>query len=653
MVQFRNGYKIVEKPAAVRRGVAVSKQVKVLVQKGRKERHMKDVETFEDFLDDRVEEAKPRNKRGKRLQYMVTVRYKVDDFMVNMNTDWLSMDDAVEMSDFTERQITLDGYNHEQFNFGNRSTKALDRAIFISYRYVDDGGAKDEEEDGDNPPSKDCLLNCITKITKVDSAKFHEISPIGQMTMVDRLPDMEDLLKINIDVPGVYMSGMKYETTVSTLLFDNHFSLIVRSEFDRKLICDDTKTFENCPIVILEDGVSTRMTKDGLSTKKVDEIEGNWSEKQIREMHRFKKLWIPFCSNQLGNKSAKDKWYLFDEFERFVRTTFDTSFTRYNTLADFAVALWLSTMESGREISRANLIDDNMIDLVMNAGSALVHNPERDVQYTDCTVYDFNSFYPSLMLSGIPLEPPVYGGKSSAYTRQCSEEEKEKYGLDFFCNMPLQGWYHIEIEDSELFKEQPKRFAKSKSGYYSREEIMEMSKHRYKFKVTDRRAIVWRAKTKREAPFNKFINTLYGFKQKTGNKVAKLTMNCLLGKLASKNYQLMTPKNSQPVQLKRFEQVEQGVRNGFMIKSAQQSKYKYLPWIQALVYSRARMRLNKLIDEVGRENVIAVHTDGITVQGAHKRPDLGDGLGELKREKMDMNLFIEKGSGKKTWSKME
>jgi hypothetical protein len=652
MVQFRNGYKIVEKPAAVRRGVAVAKQVKVLVQKGRKERHMRDVQTFEDFLDDRVEEAKPRNRPGKRLQYMVTVRYKVDDFVVNMNTDWLSMADAVEMSDFTERQITLDGYNHEQFNFGNRSPKALDRAIFVSYRYIDDAGGKDDD-DGENPPSMDCLLDCISKIAKVDSAKFHEISPVGQMTPVDRLFELEGLLEINIDVPNVYMSERDYDVTVPVLLFDNHFSLMVRSDFDRKLICNDTKTFENCPIVILEDGISTRMTKEGLSTKKVDEIEGNWSEKQLREMHRFKKIWIPFCSNQLGSKSAEDKWYLFDEFERFVRTQFDTSFTRYNTLADFAVALWLSTMESGREISCANLIDDNMLDLIMTAGSALVHNPERGVMYNDCTVYDFNSFYPSLMMSGIPLDPPRYGGKSSAYTRRCTEEEREKYGLEFFCNLYPQGWYHVDISDEELFKEQPKRFAKSKSGYYSRDEIMEMSKHRYKFKLTERRAIIWPMKTKREAPFNKFINTLFDFKKRTGNKVAKLTMNCLLGKLASKNYQLMTPKNSKPVQLKRFEQVEQGVRNGFMVKSAKQSKYKYLPWIQALVYSRARMRLNKLIDEVGRENVIAVHTDGITVKGAHKRPELGDGLGELKIEKSEMSLLIEKQSGKKIWTKGE
>lgn len=628
---------MIERPDAIRHGVVVAKQCKVLVKREKKEKYFDSMKHLERFVNRRVIDNEPRERRNKRIEWSITMRYVLERGVeLNMNTPFSN--EKFKLMQLNAIRIQGTDSESDYFNWSPmRDTMALHRSFYISYRYVSNrvGG------------EGDCLIDCIKStiaLSDEEIARYREIVPENVMADVSDFGLIELKLNMNLVAPGVYESKMcsPIERTVYITAFENHAEVISKTRGE--LTPEPPVDFENRRIVLMyyprQDTSETlrvvgQMTKEGFMKETIDDDD----YEKYRWWHRSKRIWLI----DVNQEPTEELWKQYDDFERFLRSKFNTSFTRYESLANFAVALFRSTLT--RTLETTSQRDDLLLDCIMHSGGALVDF--KPGNYANVKYFDYNSFYPSLLLGNVPIVCPVWGDFSCNYMKECSQEEKDKYGLDRFMQLPLQGWYHVIIDDCEFERETPRRFMKSKSGYYYSDEIKEMQKHRYNFKLGANRAIVFDKATERAPVFKTFYELLYTYKMESNNKVCKMVMNSLLGKLASKTYKSRRVFD-RPIKLKDNEQIEGAKERVFITKDYDVSKYAYMPWIQAVVYARARMRLNELIDNVGRQNVVCVATDGIICEGTCT-VERGDNIGEIKLDKYG-DVQIEP-NGRKKWTK--
>ena len=145
--------------------------------------------------------------------------------------------------------------------------------------------------------------------------------------------------------------------------------------------------------------------------------------------------------------------------------------------------------------------------------------------------------------------------------------------------------------------------------------------------------------------FKEFYEKLFEFKKATGNVACKMAINTLLGMLASKNYIKVKAEPITKIRMNR--EVVDGTDKKYITKNYKMSKYKYAPWFWAITVARGRTKINNLIDEIGREHVVCVMTDGIVVKANSPTPGhIGENMGELKLERTGTALITK---NKKEW----
>lgn len=629
-----NGFRVKKTSSQLvnaRHGMLSEQKAVVFSSKRKFQEEIKTMEEFEDFVNEQLDENTIPRKAGFKIQYKVDITNRDGDRVSHFDTvEFRDMDMAVEMEDFK-----LSNYQHEASDapdelfdmvIGN-DVKKIHRKFVMIYRYKSTRAGQDVDNE--------CFYNCLKVKYDVDKDIFNSVVSYGKMTRVNQIPELEELFKVNVNVINHYTSQMKYDRTVQMTLFNQHYELV--SEESKPFEIHPLKALKWRRIVLYNKLKVVQMTKAGLLTSDVSMKE----MMKLKELNKFKVICL------LREDSLTDEtWEEYNDMDRWLRKwtkknlTIETSFTQFNSIAEFSVALWSYVCDVDG-LQCATLKDEVVLDELKNSSSAMI---QKVSEYAGPVLkLDFNSFYPSLMMdSQIPLAPPCFHKPSNEYMKKCTDAEREKYGLEFFFQPKEQGWYNVEITNEELNKETPRRFPKSKSGYYTREEVKDMQKHRYKFKLTSKRAILFDKEVKRKTLFKEFFQTLYALKIETGNKICKRLMNCLLGKLATKNYRRAFAYNKdKDVLVKENEELVNAKHRQYILKNYQESKYMYAPWIQNLVYGRARHRLNELIDEVGRENVLAVKTDCVVVKNKGKgfitgllsKFELSNRLGDLKIDK--------------------
>jgi hypothetical protein len=624
---FQDGIKVVDSGPRVlnARNELQSKQVSVLFRnKATQKRLVSDADAFEKFVNEQIVANKPERKRGKRIQWKVDVShrdyYKGQQAKFDMHYD--TKDFRSMNREFSLDELTLSNHYHNgseapedvfQLNIGDDVNK-LHRKFRIIYRYVD--------KEGGFSRNNECFLNCLKEKLGdyIDESLYRQIVPKGKMTQIKVLPAIEDALKINICVPSYYKSEMKHDKTVHMTLFDNHYELVVNIRNQIKV--KPLREFENRRIVLHKGLEVLELTKDGFSKRECT-LE---QYKSYRRRNKIKNIWLAQEDNL-----TEEMWHHYNEFEQILRRRFNTSFTQYGSLAEFAYYFWLK-IEEPELLSLSTLEDEQIFEEIRNSSSSIVYmQPKLDK--TGFVKYDSNSEYPSqLNNSQIPLTPPRYGLPSCEYTEPCFDPS---YGLEFFLRFKEQGWYHVEITDEERKKESPPRFTNSKSGYYWCEEIIKMQHLRYKFKLTEKRAIIFPSYTVRGSIFMKWNKVMYALKQETKNPVVKRVYNCLLGFLAKKNQVALSAFSNADLILRDGEEVVDAKAKQISVKKYTKPTYKFAPWVQWWVYAKTRMKMNALMDEVGRGYVVEVLTDCVVVKPGHAEPaNQGQGLGQWKKQIM-------------------
>ena len=608
----------------VRMGQQVSKQIKVSVRANRRLKYFGSNGGFEKFLNEVIRANKPVKRRGKRILWQTTLQYKVGERVMNVSDEFKK--ERFSLATLNSLHVRGTNYDDETFDWGYRNAVNLENKIYVSYKYVDKNGLGIEDNE------TDCLLDCIQGVVLLDDEqmkKFREIIPEGCSVPVDSLSLIEEELSINMNVVGYYESKMLWGRTVNMTLFNNHYELA--SVVGRSItVC--SKDGKQRPIVLRCGFNMGRMTKEGFIMKGCSEVE----LATLKRLHMVKKILLV----EVEEEPDEVLWRGYNDFDRYVYKKYGMTITNYNSLAEFAVGLWSSFLK--RDLYSARAMDDVLLDCLAHSGSALVDIKDCS---GECVMYDYNSYYPSLLLNDVQVKCPEWGEPSESYKKKLDEEEKKKYGCEYFLQLKV-GWFHVEIAEEELYKEFPRRFAKSKFGYYYYKEVKEMDRLGYKYKLTSQRAILMSGD--RAVLFREFYKDMFEYKLSTGNVVCKKVMNSLLGKLASKTYKVRRLVEGKDLVLKKDEDVVASGANNFVTKSYKVSKYRYMPWIQAKVFAEARVKMNETIDKLGRSKVFAVQTDSIVVlKGGEVPTNVSSAMGDLKVCGGLLNIV----DGKKIWIK--
>lgn len=619
-------YKVKDAGRAIRDGVDVSKQIRVSVKSRYKAKHFRNNASLEALVWKVIKENKPPNKVGERIEWQTTMQYKTRAGMTLKVSDEFSRErfSLQMLNSMHIRSVDYDDY--DVFDWGFREAIHLDKVFYISYKYVDflgnglDGGV-------------DCLLDCLTTaldgLTKDETKKFREIIPEGSGVKVDELSKIEEKLEVNINVFPYYESDMIWPRTVDMTLFNKHYEL-AKEDGCEILPCDKEQT--RLRIVLRNDHVIGQMTKKGYVMETIDDAR----LEELKSLNKYKKIWMI----EVIEEPTHELWKQYSEFDSYMFRKYGITITAYNTLAKFAVGLWRRTLK--QELRSARLMDDAILDCLSHSGSALVDIKDGEGA---STMYDYNSFYPSLLTTAVQVGCPKWGDESIKYKYMLNEEERKKYGRDYFLRLRC-GWFHIEIDELELCKEFPKRFMKASSGYYYYKELQEMDRLGYKYQLTSKRAIIM--DSDRSVLFKEFYTELYDYKVSSKNVVCKKVMNSLLGKLASKSYSVRQIKDGGDVSLKETEDVCSSSESVFITKNYRLSKYRYMPWLQAKVFAEGRVKMNETIDKMGRDKVLAVQTDSIVMLNGGVEPSNVSGkMGDLKICNVG---YIKIQDGKKEWS---
>ena len=462
---------------AIRQGEKVSKQVKIWTDPTKT---MKTVEKAEKFINQVIKEQRPPARAGMKIEAQVVLRYynaEIDNGEGREKGAKIDMKNQFTRKPFEFDQLAElnvqghdDSFNDYSFGWSiMRDTMKLHRSFYILYRYVAGEGGKSEDNN--------CLRDELAERfgwTEEEIDKYKTIVKDGHCARVSKLGDIEYYMKVNINVADYFKSPMLQPLykTINLTLYNQHYESTEPKP--RVIEREDLKHFANRRIVLYN--ASDKKVKTIQKTKEGFLIEETDDKKEIDELQRRQIKHVIWLCN-VHREPTEELWNQFNVFEQYCRNEFKTSFTQYESLPHFAVALWKSTLPA-ISLTSPTVYDDFMLDDIMHSGGALVDFVEGE--YENATAYDYVSFYPSLNLGNVPRMMPYYGEPSYKYMKPCNDEEKEKYGLDFFVQMK-QGWFDVIIEDKELKKETPRRFMKSHSGYYYSDEIQMMQNKRYKF----------------------------------------------------------------------------------------------------------------------------------------------------------------------------
>ena len=210
---------------------------------------------------------------------------------------------------------------------------------------------------------------------------------------------------------------ISFDKTINLTLYNQHYELTEPKP--RVIEREDLKHFANRRIVLYN--ASDKKVKTIQKTKEGFLIEETDDKKEIDELQRRQIKHVIWLCN-VHREPTEELWNQFNVFEQYCRNEFKTSFTQYESLPHFAVALWKSTLPA-ISLTSPTVYDDFMLDDIMHSGGALVDFVEGE--YENATAYDYVSFYPSLNLGNVPRMMPYYGEPSYKYMKPCNDEEKE------------------------------------------------------------------------------------------------------------------------------------------------------------------------------------------------------------------------------------
>ncbi|MGL6007970.1 MAG: hypothetical protein ACRC1D_00755, partial [Culicoidibacterales bacterium] len=338
---FRNGIKVVHSKKGARKinGVKIVDQAAVLFKnKATQQRLAPSKIEFDKFVNKQIKANAPPKQPGKKIVWKVDVahrgKYKSDNTEYRVHYDTKEFQNVRDL--FKTSDLKLSGWHHDGsespenlFDLVIDDVSKLWRKFVIIYGYVDSEFGASEKNT--------CFLDCLKKFhgnRDLDETLYREIVPLNKMTRTSSIPLIEEAYQMNICIPGHYKSEMKHEYTMNLTLFDNHVELI--EPIKRYVKVKELVEFKNRRIVLHKGMEVLELTSNGFSKRELS-IE---QYKEYRRRHKIRNIWLAS-----EDTLTEEKWQEYNELEQLLRRKFNTSFTQYGSLAEFAYNLWLKIEE--------------------------------------------------------------------------------------------------------------------------------------------------------------------------------------------------------------------------------------------------------------------------------------------------------------------
>lgn len=370
-------------------------------------------------------------------------------------------------------------------------------------------------------------------------------------------------------------------------------------------------------------------TKD-LENETADIYDGcEYSKMTIEELNNILKL--PYNYDFILVKSNSDnlqefyKSYTKDVRELYDETNGLINLYRCNYYVDEGVRVFRSLQNIDIEE-----IKDFEIPYISNCGGGVrIAEQYKGPAYK----YDKRSFYPFIM-----------GTKVGCPVKQGTLKEISKEMFDKHTNLGC-GIYNCKI-----YATSPKLFTELKTNMYTHHEVNWAKKLNLKIELLDTTYLSYEGKLciSFSKLFSKYFKILYPLKLKK-NKVAKLMLNSLWGKLVSNNVGNYTITVSD-LQLKESDEIIDIVpsRNGtyrFKVMNRNKKHFKYdYARLKPFLLGYGRVYMHRQVQYHGVENIVFSHTDSIIskveLNATNKRLEKVEKIGSWKYEGYSNNCII-------------
>ena len=493
----------------------------------------------------------------------------------------------------------------------------ITKGTFTSVEFIAIPKVSDE---GGHSPGNNCLLKILGyNENQYDGIKKDMGLSPQDLISISKIPLLEDIREKNILVLShQYFGCGKYSENVVVNLIDDHYVKVDRRTPAKYSHIELEVTQKRRNLIVFEN------TPDG--TKMYYQSKANIGPK-YKTSTRSAVTQLEKDENYIGWKvpdkrmTLENAYNMYHEWEHVIfKATYDKekkrgwSIFQCSSHQEAIMTYWEYTLPSNIDpINKVNPIVDAFCHNNMKGG--LIYGKKGF--YTSATEIDVRGFYHFIYKT---LRLPRDGGTIYNIDNPRVNKDKLQYGL-----------YEVNITPEECNKETPFRFRYSK--IYTHFEINKMKEHDYKF-TFGKRCIIWSEKSGIYPLLKNFADKLEYYRK--NNKMIKRFVNMMWGMLTKKNFHKEKCKvggTISPMNIKEIKRVGKDLDNVQVIGNLMGvDYYEHSPTVGFFIVSYARCLMNDIMDKVGRENIVRVHTDGCTITCDVPEGLLGEKLGEMRIE---------------------
>lgn len=541
----------------------------------------------------------------------VAVMYVTDQ---QYSTDFVQMNSVEDVNKLNLNKSSFQSYDSDPFDVFEDYIDSM--SLFVSNSHVEVG---DGEKNNCLPEALRQAFHekFMPEILKTNEA-FKKFVGVDDFDKVDLalLPKIEEELQMNIYTCGQYRHAnpIRYPRAMKIKVYKNHVDHVFVMHQWRELAKGYSmkNRVHTSPIVYKmrrkDDTVKLCYLSEGKKGKKIilrepmDYLTNFYKSNPLRRNYFLK--WI---DDQNDEPEDVIERYI-QEAKAFRKSAFDLLGARgclnpfHADLKYPPIASHYFYKHAPKSISRCDdfyLDEDVWISNAMSSGMMYVNTGD----YTDVVEYDVNSMYPALMTI---VDFITRKGRFSTVSRIPKLKLSDIYSI-YRC--------HIVGFDNRLFQG-------NRNGYYCGLDIITAQQEGYDIKLVqdgEPNCLFYDENTRisGDEVFGKFVRDLYKLKTKNV-KLAKSVINCLWGKLASKNIgEIYTnnPHNNYVDDVSLIKKIQCISFDSGMpeykikvYKSQKRMQFRYSRFVPFLL-ARGRRKMYKFIRQ-HKEHVVRVHTDG-------------------------------------------